>query len=782
MRKRSHSLRLVGRALIVTIGLLPAFHPVATRASSPLVIGEVAWAGSSLSLADEWMELWNLGDADISLAGFSIAGASSEPIVLPEDAVIPAHGTYLVANYADDDPRSALAVAPHLVTTVVSLSNAALHVVLVGPDGIDIDVAGDGGVPPAGATGDVKASMIRDGTAWVTATTSVGFDAGSTDLGTPGICDGCAASVEEPPFPVDTPPADAVATTTDPIPPIDTYATSSLPDMPTTVTSDSASSTDDVVSAATSTSNGTASASIASVATSTVGDIAVVTPSVTSTAAISIPTASEGTAPSSADDPARYDLLHLNEIQANPDGEGEWIEITSLDLSVPVSLAGIQLHDAVGKVYTFASGTVDIATPFALAYLSSSRLNNGGDTVSLHDPSDAAIDTLIYEGTEKGSPWAREEDAVGAWRLTRLPTPGETNVIADPMEASGTAVENTTIPATTASAPTAPADLSSVSLPASPTVTPPSAASVKAGAKTTSGTSVGGAATPKTTPVKTASSKATVAKTTKTVPTKTTSKTTSAASAEPIPLTIDMTSNETYRGIRVTLQGAVGSPSGLLTGHGFVLLAPDGRGLLVRVPTAKKLPLLGSVVQVTGTLQFDDLDIPSLKLNAKDGWTVVMGTSFDVTAHPVDFLAPGKEDRWSLVAATGEVVRVQSTNVTMRVDGSDVIVAIRKVVDYRASRIAKGDTIRVLGLLDLSQDTPRVLPRTADDIEITGHAPATDGGTMKEALPGWAPFGAAGIAIAGTEGLKHFRERRKRKSLEKTLEACSHDLQETPPL
>lgn len=161
--------------------------PFSARAAGPFV-SEVAWAGSSASLADEWLEICAAPGTDLS--GWSIEGVASAPIAFPNGASIPASGAFVVANYAADDARSTLAGAPDLVTTAVSLSNSALAIVLRGADGAVIDAAGDGGAPPAGASGGAKASMERSDTdaPWATASTSSGFDEGAPELGTPGTC------------------------------------------------------------------------------------------------------------------------------------------------------------------------------------------------------------------------------------------------------------------------------------------------------------------------------------------------------------------------------------------------------------------------------------------------------------------------------------------------------------------------------------------------------------------------------------------------------------------
>jgi len=38
-----------------------------------VVVNEVAWAGTSASSSDEWMELYNCGAADIDLTGWTLS-------------------------------------------------------------------------------------------------------------------------------------------------------------------------------------------------------------------------------------------------------------------------------------------------------------------------------------------------------------------------------------------------------------------------------------------------------------------------------------------------------------------------------------------------------------------------------------------------------------------------------------------------------------------------------------------------------------------------------------
>ncbi|HJV32852.1 MAG TPA: lamin tail domain-containing protein, partial [Patescibacteria group bacterium] len=188
--------------------------PFSVRASGPTYVSEIAWAGSSASLADEWLEICGVPGTDLS--GWTLEGASSVPLTLPAGAAVGPAGAYLVANYADDDARSTLAVAPDLVTAAVALSNASLFVTLRDATGAIVDVAGASGTPPfAGTTGDAKASMERLGAAldgglaasWISATAALGFDSGATGLGTPGICGG--APEAEPVAPTESPTSSA---------------------------------------------------------------------------------------------------------------------------------------------------------------------------------------------------------------------------------------------------------------------------------------------------------------------------------------------------------------------------------------------------------------------------------------------------------------------------------------------------------------------------------------------------------------------------------------------
>ncbi len=168
-------MRQTYRALIAlfTVGTLLALPllSIAAPVDAPaVIISEIGWAGSSLSNADEWLELTNVSDSPIDISGWAIIGAASSggTIILPEGSSVAAHNTFLIANYDQSHEKSLLSVQPDYVTTSVSLSNSRLSLILSDNGGTTIDRAGDGGAPFAGGTsgagGDVDgqfASMVR---------------------------------------------------------------------------------------------------------------------------------------------------------------------------------------------------------------------------------------------------------------------------------------------------------------------------------------------------------------------------------------------------------------------------------------------------------------------------------------------------------------------------------------------------------------------------------------------------------------------------------------------
>lgn len=780
MPYRTSRLRRGLCALLCAATAIMNLPSVARAETSPpgVVIGEIAWAGSSVSLADEWIELWNLGEADVPLGGWSLSGAgdNGRVIVFPPDAVLSARSVFLITNYAAGDPKTALAATPNMTTTTLALSNSAILIELRDANGTFVDRAGDGGTPAVGTTSPVKSSMIRtdpamdggDENAWMTATASARFLDNVRDLGTPGLCDGCTGPLPPSDPPVEEAPAtEESATSTTDIPELSVFGTSSSTDNGET-TGVAPTSTEETVFMTTTTEETMEPAPEHETATTTAE-----TPD-ESAEPDEAETASAASEPETADPPKpAYAMLRLNEIAPNPETGKEWVEILSLDRTNPIPLEGCELHDATGRILTLGKITIDPATSsYVVIEITSSKLNNGGDAVALYDPAGELLDAMTYGETSKGKTWVRYPEPDGIWQETLQPTSGAANALATPpAEAPAPIPTAEPMPAAPTAAPT-PAAKS----PAAPRVIDPKSKSPQPQpAKPTTAVSEAKKTTApsasKTRPIPTAKPKTQ----TKTATKKPTTKT---APVPPLPISIDMATSDELAGVRVLLRGTVGSPPALLTNHTFVLHAPDGRGLRVSVPTNRKLPALGGEIEVAGMLRFDDRGVPTLKLGSKDGWKTHGTSTQNVLPRPVDLTLPSTEDAWSLVRVTGTVKSAKNQTILLDLEDAEIAVIIRNVVKYRTKRLATGDVVDVTGVLDTAGVEPKLLPRTADDILLLRHAEpkitlnAKNDGTE---LPGWTPFGAAAGAVAVTEGVKHAQRRMRRKALEHKLAQLTNE-------
>ena len=454
-------------------------------------------------------------------------------------------------------------------------------------------------------------------------------------------------------------------------------------------------------------------------------------------------------------------MLRLNEVVPAPLSGKEWIEIVTLDASQSISLRGCQLLDSRGRIFTFGSQEIDPTTSrYLVITLSTSRLNNGGDSVALYDPNGRLLDVMHYDATPRGSSRIRFPDLNGEWQLTVTPTPGEANLLAEVAKVAEAAkvaevaeVMDRETSALFDDAVTGTRELAVRNADEAYEARMQDRAEEEGELANLRLQFEEDQEVVKALPApkKGATSKQ------KKINTKIT------------PITFDMLTHNELGGMRVRLTGRVGSPPGLLTRHTFVLLAADGRGLAVSVSSRQRLPTLGSDVSVTGSLTFDDRGVPALRMTTRDAW-VPHATSTDAfVPRVVDLLTPGTEDAWSLMQVTGTVMRVVGANVTLDLDDAEVIAVVKPVVKYRAKRLAPGDVISVTGVLDTTRDTARILPRVADEIAILTHAKssATSAARFPTSIPSWAPLGAAGSAVAVTEGAKYWHRRRKTKKLEK---------------
>lgn len=375
---------------LITLGWFSAvlLAPISVRADEtveetvPLVfISEIAWAGSNLSNADEWIELVSLETETIDISNWILtgAGSSGSDLSLPDGSTIEPNSTYLISNYDQENEKSVLAVEPNYVTTAVSLSNSALGITLTDELGAVIDSAGDGSAPSAGSSEEHK-TMTRvsteDGTqasSWIDATESIGFDPGATELGTPGSFESFASSGSPEPLTND---------------PYDPDPTNPPEESEKPQNGDEDTGTDSTESTETETPD---------------------------TIPLNHPT---GT-------------LIINEFVSDPvNSNDEWIEIWNPYNNV-IDLAGWTVQDGSGTSTNLPEQLLGMHQ-FAVISAPKGKLNNSGDTISLFDPSGNLIDEIHY-GTETipavddPNSTARADD--GTWSETESPTPGWINEI-----------------------------------------------------------------------------------------------------------------------------------------------------------------------------------------------------------------------------------------------------------------------------------------------------------------------------------------------------------------
>ncbi|TXH00555.1 MAG: lamin tail domain-containing protein [Candidatus Moraniibacteriota bacterium] len=132
-----------------------------------VIIKEVMWMGSSVSSADEWIELKNMTGKVVNLSGWKIENAASGgdgTLTIPSGKSIPANGYFLIANYGKSNSSSALNVDAQLVTTALELNNDNNgNLVLKAPTTLVVDSALGGLTDwPAGSNGALKQSMERN--------------------------------------------------------------------------------------------------------------------------------------------------------------------------------------------------------------------------------------------------------------------------------------------------------------------------------------------------------------------------------------------------------------------------------------------------------------------------------------------------------------------------------------------------------------------------------------------------------------------------------------------
>ncbi len=393
--------------------LFGCFSPTAYATQTPPVFfSEIAWAGSSLSAADEWIELTNQTSQPIDLSGWSLIGATSSPYVFPAESLIPSNGTFLLSNYAHTNSNSTLHTAPQIVTTLVSLPNDKLNLTLLSPQGSVVDSAGNGGAPFAGISGGTGSATdgrfrsmerrdpVLDGTtkdAWKHAEATQNLKTDVQDYATPGTHPVIIASVQiaEEPIITEVVPQEAIPICEDIV--SDTEVVASSTETPP-VNPPPSESQDAVPELQTE------------------------------------PVVSENTVPSPVTESQTIlpqGTLQINELYSSPTtGESEWIEFVNPSNN-SVSTLGWNVSDASQTTTLFPDQQVP-AGGFILLENPKGKLNNDGDTVLLKNPNGVLVDSVTYSTSLGTAPAAAESLArtsTNTFALTTTPTKNSANVM-----------------------------------------------------------------------------------------------------------------------------------------------------------------------------------------------------------------------------------------------------------------------------------------------------------------------------------------------------------------
>lgn len=423
--------------------------------SADIVINEIMWSGTTASRADEWIELRNMTSSSISLSNWSITKIANKVeelmLTIPSGKSISAGSYFLIANYSEDSEKSKLNVTPEVVNTSVSLFNSYLQIKLYNgtwnDGGTLVDTANDGDAPLAGDNSN-KYSMERnpspeDGTlssSWHTATSSLGFDSGATERGTPGSANS---------LPSNDPP-EIVSVERNPL-----YPGS---EDKVKVSCEVCDSNLDSVTLMYSTGEDYVSVNMSLESEKYKGEIPAYGEGVKVNYYVEAEDRGGQTSISST---YFYTVgvnprIVINEFLADPasdwnndneiNSKDEWIEIYNKE-STPVDISNWVLDDIENggtKPYTNTIGTTIEAGGFLVFYKSETKiaLNNGGDTVRLLDNGGNLVDSYSYTTSSDDVSQGRVPDGENVWTSLDAPSPGNPNPETVSTSSSGDVIIN----------------------------------------------------------------------------------------------------------------------------------------------------------------------------------------------------------------------------------------------------------------------------------------------------------------------------------------------------
>lgn len=426
-------------ALILFACTFAPLSPLRAYASptSSILISEIAWSGSSLSTADEWIELANISAEAVDISSWTLTGIASQEtvITIPEHTILEGHRTYLIANYNLGDPKTTLTVQPDFTTTAVSIPNTGCEVTLLDTSGTVVDaLASETSHELFTATYPTleRDLLTKD---WHGAQESPHIAVfppyEPNNLEEPLLEEFVNDEIPEAESSIEVLPEADVIDDTESVPPETPLL--ELPEEPTLLEGVPQAPVEDM-SEHISASAQEIIVSLMPVATTTV------------TSALQEPQAQhnspeepllqenilteEASSPEPLVHSIDYSVLHVTEFVSDPTETREWIELwNSGDETLP--LDGVTVTDASGKA-TLLTGEIK-PRAFLLIENPKGKLNNTGDLIVLtladhHILFSLAFGTETFSAPKKGTSAGVCADG---WHTNLVPSPGDTNICPD---------------------------------------------------------------------------------------------------------------------------------------------------------------------------------------------------------------------------------------------------------------------------------------------------------------------------------------------------------------
>lgn len=438
--KQNRTLIVFFSLCALVFGFVP--NTINATTAPDVILSEVMWAGSSLSAADEWIELANMSNQPVDVSGWSLAGASSVPIVFPNESLIDPHTTFLISNYAHTNTNSTLNTQPQIVSTMVSIPNDKFTLTLTAPNRGVVDSAGNGGAVFAGksgGTGSVSDGRYRsmeridafsDGTtktAWADADVSNGFKDNTLDHGTPGILNShLQTQLIANASTVATPQAEPVAIEETLIP--SPVSEPTVLEEPEAVCEDVVIETNMVLTSDVAPLEPDIALPVSTEVTKT-EDLVQTQESLIEEQADSLPTPITTAIPL-VSTPTPQGTLRISEIYPHPaTGESEWIELKN-DSMYPVVTNGWSILDASSAATMLPDSVVNPGS-FLIIENPKGKLNNEGDSVMLKNADGSLVESVLYNA-DLGSVPDVNESLVRVneqtFAITTTPTKNTTNI------------------------------------------------------------------------------------------------------------------------------------------------------------------------------------------------------------------------------------------------------------------------------------------------------------------------------------------------------------------